>query len=33
VIVMAEGKTLREGRFADLANDPAVREAYMGRRR
>jgi branched-chain amino acid transport system ATP-binding protein/neutral amino acid transport system ATP-binding protein len=33
VIVMAEGKTLREGSFADLANDPVVREAYMGRRR
>jgi branched-chain amino acid transport system ATP-binding protein/neutral amino acid transport system ATP-binding protein len=33
VIVMAEGVRLREGRFDDLANDPAVREAYMGRRR
>ena len=33
VIVMAEGNTLREGSFADLANDPVVREAYMGRRR
>ena len=33
VIVMAEGITLREGSFADLANDPVVREAYMGRRR
>jgi ABC-type branched-subunit amino acid transport system ATPase component len=33
VIVMAEGATLREGSFADLANDPVVREAYMGRRR
>ena len=33
VIVMAEGTRLREGRFDDLANDPAVREAYMGRRR
>jgi branched-chain amino acid transport system ATP-binding protein/neutral amino acid transport system ATP-binding protein len=33
VIVMAEGTTLREGRFEDLANDPVVREAYMGRRR
>jgi branched-chain amino acid transport system ATP-binding protein/neutral amino acid transport system ATP-binding protein len=33
VIVMAEGTTLREGSFADLADDPVVREAYMGRRR
>jgi branched-chain amino acid transport system ATP-binding protein/neutral amino acid transport system ATP-binding protein len=33
VIVMAEGTTLREGSFADLTNDPVVREAYMGRRR
>jgi branched-chain amino acid transport system ATP-binding protein/neutral amino acid transport system ATP-binding protein len=33
VIVMAEGTLLREGRFAELANDPVVREAYMGRRR
>jgi ABC-type branched-subunit amino acid transport system ATPase component len=33
VIVMAEGAALREGSFGDLANDPVVREAYMGRRR
>jgi branched-chain amino acid transport system ATP-binding protein/neutral amino acid transport system ATP-binding protein len=33
VIVMAEGARLREGSFADMANDPIVREAYMGRRR
>jgi len=33
VIVMAEGTLLREGSFAELANDPVVREAYMGRRR
>jgi branched-chain amino acid transport system ATP-binding protein/neutral amino acid transport system ATP-binding protein len=33
VIVMAEGTSLREGSFDELANDPAVRQAYMGRRR
>jgi branched-chain amino acid transport system ATP-binding protein/neutral amino acid transport system ATP-binding protein len=33
VIVMAEGTHLREGTFNELANDPVVREAYMGRRR
>jgi branched-chain amino acid transport system ATP-binding protein/neutral amino acid transport system ATP-binding protein len=33
VAVMAEGTLLRMGRFDELANDPAVREAYMGRRR
>ena len=33
VIVMAEGVKLREGSFDELANDPIVREAYMGRRR
>ena len=33
VIVMAEGTMLREGSFDELANDAAVREAYMGRRR
>jgi branched-chain amino acid transport system ATP-binding protein/neutral amino acid transport system ATP-binding protein len=32
VVVMAEGALLRMGRFAELANDQAVREAYMGRR-
>ena len=33
VIVMAEGRHLRQGSFAELARDPAVQEAYMGRRR
>ena len=33
VIVMAEGRHLRQGSFAELALDPAVQEAYMGRRR
>ena len=33
VIVMAEGVRLAEGSFVDVANDEAVREAYMGRRR
>jgi ABC-type branched-subunit amino acid transport system ATPase component len=33
VIVMAEGRHLRQGSFAELAQDPAVQEAYMGRRR
>ncbi len=33
VIVMAEGRHLREGSFAAVAADPAVQEAYMGRRR
>jgi branched-chain amino acid transport system ATP-binding protein/neutral amino acid transport system ATP-binding protein len=33
VIVMAEGRHLREGSFAELAADPVVQEAYMGRRR
>jgi len=33
VIVMAEGARLAEGSFAGLADNPAVREAYMGRRR
>jgi ABC-type branched-subunit amino acid transport system ATPase component len=33
VIVMAEGTQLREGTFTELANDPLVREAYMGHRR
>ncbi|MBV9811127.1 MAG: ABC transporter ATP-binding protein, partial [Acetobacteraceae bacterium] len=32
VIVMAEGRTLIEGRFADVAADPTVQEAYMGSR-
>ena len=33
VIVMAEGRHLRQGSFAELAADPVVQEAYMGRRR
>jgi ABC-type branched-subunit amino acid transport system ATPase component len=33
VIVMADGRHLCEGRFADVAADPLVQEAYMGRRR
>jgi branched-chain amino acid transport system ATP-binding protein/neutral amino acid transport system ATP-binding protein len=33
VIVMAEGRHLRQGSFTELADDPAVQEAYMGRRR
>jgi branched-chain amino acid transport system ATP-binding protein/neutral amino acid transport system ATP-binding protein len=32
VIVMAEGRRLRQGSFVDLAADPVVQEAYMGRR-
>jgi branched-chain amino acid transport system ATP-binding protein/neutral amino acid transport system ATP-binding protein len=33
VIVMAEGRHLAEGPFAEIAADPRVQEAYMGRRR
>jgi ABC-type branched-subunit amino acid transport system ATPase component len=33
VIVMAEGRHLRQGSFAELSADPVVQEAYMGRRR
>ena len=33
VIVMAEGRHLAQGSFAELAADPRVQEAYMGRRR
>ncbi len=33
VIVMAEGATLTEGSFSQVANDPVVQEAYLGRRR
>jgi branched-chain amino acid transport system ATP-binding protein/neutral amino acid transport system ATP-binding protein len=33
VIVMAEGRHLAEGAFAEIAADPRVQEAYMGRRR
>lgn len=32
VIVMAEGRPLMEGSFEQVANDPRVQEAYMGRR-
>jgi ABC-type branched-subunit amino acid transport system ATPase component len=33
VIVMAEGRHLRQGSFAEVAADPVVQEAYMGRQR
>ena len=33
VIVMAEGRHLAEGAFAEIAADARVQEAYMGRRR
>ena len=33
VVVLAEGKNLAEGTFADVAANGAVQEAYMGRRR
>jgi branched-chain amino acid transport system ATP-binding protein len=33
VIVMAEGRHLAEGTFVEVAADPRVQEAYMGRRR
>ena len=33
VIVMAEGRRLTEGSFAAVQDDPAVQDAYMGRRR
>ena len=33
VIVMAEGRHLVDGTFAELARNPVVQEAYMGRRR
>jgi ABC-type branched-subunit amino acid transport system ATPase component len=32
VVVMAEGRVLTQGGFAAVAADPAVQEAYMGRR-
>jgi ABC-type branched-subunit amino acid transport system ATPase component len=32
VVVMAEGRLLAEGGFQQVANDPRVQEAYMGRR-
>ena len=32
VIVMAEGRAIARGSFADVAADPRVQEAYMGRR-
>jgi ABC-type branched-subunit amino acid transport system ATPase component len=32
VVVMAEGRVLIKGSFAEVAADPAVQEAYMGRR-
>jgi branched-chain amino acid transport system ATP-binding protein/neutral amino acid transport system ATP-binding protein len=33
VIVLAEGRRLAEGTFEEVAGNPAVQEAYMGRRR
>ena len=33
VICMAEGRRLAEGSFAQVAEDPRVQEAYMGRRK
>jgi len=33
VIVMAEGRRLTEGTFAELASNESVQEAYMGRRK
>ncbi len=33
VVVLAEGRNLAEGSFAELAHNAAVQEAYMGRRR
>jgi branched-chain amino acid transport system ATP-binding protein len=33
VVVMAEGRVLTQGNFTEVADDPAVQEAYMGRRR
>ena len=33
VVVLAEGRRLVEGRFAEVAANHAVQEAYMGRRR
>jgi len=33
VIVMAEGRHLAQGSFAEVAADPRVQEAYLGRRR
>jgi ABC-type branched-subunit amino acid transport system ATPase component len=32
VIVLAEGRTLADGSFAEIAADARVQEAYMGRR-
>jgi branched-chain amino acid transport system ATP-binding protein/neutral amino acid transport system ATP-binding protein len=32
VVVLAEGRNLAEGTFAQLAENPVVQEAYMGRR-
>jgi ABC-type branched-subunit amino acid transport system ATPase component len=33
VVVLAEGRHLAEGSFDEMASNPAVQEAYMGRRR
>mgnify|MGYP000887921361 CR=1 FL=1 len=33
VAVMAEGKNLAKGSFREVAENPTVQEAYMGRRK
>ena len=33
VVVMAEGKNLAKGSFREVAENPTVQEAYMGRRK
>jgi branched-chain amino acid transport system ATP-binding protein/neutral amino acid transport system ATP-binding protein len=33
VVVLAEGRRLAEGPFDEIATNPVVQEAYMGRRR
>jgi ABC-type branched-subunit amino acid transport system ATPase component len=33
VVVLADGRNLAEGTFAELGSNPIVQEAYMGRRR
>jgi len=33
VVVLADGRNLAEGTFAEVASDPVVQEAYMGGRR
>jgi ABC-type branched-subunit amino acid transport system ATPase component len=33
VVVMAQGRTLKEGTFDEVRDDPAVQDAYLGGRR